>query len=124
MTPEPWPDAVDSTAILYLAAVLIGLPAAGYVFAVLDYRAYLRSLKHALVVVSGYMGATPYWALRDRPECLREFGLTEPVTREEVYAAYRQRVKHAHPDRGGDRREFDRLQQHLQDALRLASDAV
>jgi curved DNA-binding protein CbpA len=37
-------------------------------------------------------------------------------------AAYRRRVKHVHPDYGGDRRQFELLQQRLQEALRVVDD--
>jgi len=120
MPDEAWPDAVDLTALLYLAVVLLGLPALGYVFAVLDYRAYLRSLRRALVVVREHLSYPPVWAIRQEPTCLEALGLTAPVTEEEVYAAYRLKVKAVHPDLGGPRREFDRLQEHLRQALELA----
>jgi curved DNA-binding protein CbpA len=47
------------------------------------------------------------------------FGLTMPCTEEQVLAAYRRKVKELHPDRGGDRRKFLRLQAHFEQAMAL-----
>ena len=44
-------------------------------------------------------------------------GLVMPCTAEDVLAAYRRKVKQLHPDRGGDRREFLRLQAHFEEAM-------
>ena len=100
--------------------LIIGAPLLGWVLMVLDYRAYLRSLRRALTLIGQYAVGTPAWSLQDRPECLQELGLTAPCTREEVLAAYRQRVKTVHPDHGGDRRRFEILQRRLEEALLLA----
>jgi curved DNA-binding protein CbpA len=40
-----------------------------------------------------------------------------PCTADDVLAAYRRKVKSLHPDRGGDRREFLRLQTHFEQAM-------
>lgn len=85
----------------------------------LDYRAYLRSLRRAIAVVKQYQLALPEWARRDRPPCLQELGLGTNCTREEVYTAYRQRVKQVHPDLGGSERDFQRLQRRLAEALTI-----
>jgi hypothetical protein len=37
-------------------------------------------------------------------------------------AAYRRQVKRVHPDYGGDRRQFELLQQRLHEALRLVDE--
>jgi len=50
--------------------------------------------------------------------------LRPPCSEEEVLAAYRQRAKSLHPDRGGDLEKFLRLQQHFEQALHLVRDPV
>ncbi|TWT95355.1 DnaJ domain protein [Botrimarina colliarenosi] len=112
-------DPIDTLGVIWFVGLFLGLPLLGWLAMVVDYRAYLHSLKRALVVVRTYRLEVPLWALRDRPECLRELGLAPDCTRDEVMAAYRQRVKLVHPDHGGDRRRFELLQQRLQEALRL-----
>lgn len=116
-----WPDPFDRVALVWCAAITIGAPAAGYVLLYLDYRAYLRSLRRALVVVRGYATALPDWARREQPPCLTALGLSQGCTREEVLAAYREKVKRLHPDLGGSRREFARLQEHFEQALELTA---
>ncbi|MEM1305391.1 MAG: J domain-containing protein, partial [Planctomycetota bacterium] len=65
----------------------------------------------------------PNWVVKDTPPCFRALGLRPPSSRDQILQAYRARVKHAHPDLGGSRREFARLQRHFEQAMRLASDA-
>lgn len=118
-----WPDAVDLAGLGVLGALAIALPALGYALLYLDYRAYLRSLRRALVLVRGYAVAVPEWARRDTPPCFIALGLSRGCTTAEVLAAYRAQVKRLHPDAGGTRRAFARLQNHFEEAMRLASDA-
>ena len=115
----PWPDGYDRALLTIYLALIFGLPLLGYVFMVLDFRRYLRSLRRALVLVAHAVPVTPYWALRSRPVCLKTLGLELPCTEEEVMAAYRDLAKERHPDRGGDLDEFLRLQQHFELALKL-----
>jgi hypothetical protein len=116
-----WPDGVDATALLLFAAIAFGLPLFGYWLMAIDIRAYLRSLRRALVVVARAATTTPYWAARrDCPPCLQALELDLPCTEEQVLAAYRQRVKELHPDRGGDLQQFLRLQKHFEQAMHLA----
>ena len=103
---------------LYLL-VAVGLPALGYVFMVLDFRRYLRSLRRALVVVTQVVPRTPYWALRSRPTCLKVLGLELPCSEQDVLVAYRELAKAKHPDRGGDLDEFLRLQKYFEQAREL-----
>lgn len=119
---RPWPDAVDSTGFLLLGLLAGGLPLAGYVFLYLDYKAYLRSLRRALVLVRGYAQQLPYWAHRDNPPCLTALGLSGDCTREEVLSAYRGKVKVLHPDAGGHPRDFARLQENFEQAMQLVSE--
>lgn len=114
-----WPDSVDGAALALLVALIVGLPALGYVFLVLDVRAYLRSLRRQLVRLAGGPSAVPNWAIPSVPPCLDTFGLQLPCTEEDLKAAYRERVKQMHPDRGGDRRRFLKLQQHFEESLNL-----
>ena len=100
-----------------IAAIAFGVPVLGYVCMVLDFRAYLRSLRRALVVVTGYRTELPEWMRKNTPRCILALGLVMPCTAEEVLAAYRRKVKTAAPDRGGDRREFLRLQAQFEEAM-------
>ncbi len=117
--PAPWPDGYDRALTGVYLAVIFGIPVLGYVFMVVDFRRYLRSLRRALVLVAHAVPATPYWALRSRPVCLKTLGLELPCTEEDVLAAYRELAKEQHPDRGGDLNQFLRLQRHFEQALEL-----
>jgi hypothetical protein len=118
-TEPSWPDGLDASVTVIYLSLLLGIPALGYVFMVVDFRRYLRSLRRALVVVSQAVPVIPYWSLLQRPACLRTFGLELPCTEEEVLAAYRELAKTAHPDRGGDLQQFLQLQKHFEQALAL-----
>jgi hypothetical protein len=52
----------------------------------------------------------------DRPEFATTLGLLPPYTMDDVKRAYREKVKDAHPDRGGDRDSFDRIQRAYEEA--------
>lgn len=124
MLASDWPDGVDWMAIGAFLLAAFGLPLAGYVAMTRDIRSYLRSLRRALVAVSRVATPlTPYWTMLDRPPCLREFGLDHACTEAQVLAAYRERVKSLHPDRGGDLKQFLRLQRHFEQAMHLAKQA-
>jgi hypothetical protein len=114
-----WPDGIDGTVTIAYLAIAFGLAAFGYLCMVLDIRAYLRSLRRALVVVSNYRPELPAWVRRDTPRCILALGLTLPCTADDIRAAYRRKVKKLHPDRGGDRRQFLRLQAHFEQAMGL-----
>jgi hypothetical protein len=118
---QKWPQGPDWIALAIYLVLAFGLPLAGYCVMVVDIRRYLRSLRRALMVISHVVKpGTPYWARRDQPACLNALDLRLPCTEEEVLAAYRQRVKTLHPDRGGDLQKFLRLQKHFEQALKLA----
>jgi len=60
-----------------------------------------------------------------RPEFAVSLGLLPPYTMDDVKRAYLEKVKQAHPDRGGDRHDFDRIQHAFEQAneyLRFRSD--
>jgi hypothetical protein len=52
----------------------------------------------------------------NRPEFAIVLGLLPPYTLDDVKRAYLAKVKDAHPDRGGDRAAFDRIQQAYEQA--------
>ena len=112
-------DPIDGVAWTWFLVIAVGGPLLGWALMALDYRAYLRSLRTALVSVKQYALSLPDWVREDRPECLQDLGLTLPCSRDEVLAAYRRRVKDLHPDRGGERRRFELLQRHFEEALVL-----
>ena len=61
----------------------------------------------------------------ERPEFAVTLGLLPPYTIEDVKRAYLDKVKLAHPDRGGDRDDFERIQHAFEQAqayLRFRSD--
>jgi hypothetical protein len=119
---KTWPDTFDGSVTLAYLAVILGLCALGYACMVLDIRAYLRSLRRALVLVSHYRPELPEWVRKTTPRCILAFGLTMPCTADEVRAAYRRKVKELHPDLGGDRREFLRLQAHFEQAMEFLAE--
>lgn len=123
MVSTTWPDGIDRSVVVFYLCIAIGLPVLGYVCMVLDFRAYLRSLRRALVVVHRALPIVPSWARQDTPGCLIALGLSLPSSREAVLAAYRQRVKLLHPDRGGDREQFLRLQRQFEMALAFVDDS-
>ena len=52
----------------------------------------------------------------ERPAFAVTLGLLPPYSMDDVKRAYRERVKDAHPDRGGDRDTFERIQQAFEEA--------
>jgi len=114
-----WPDGYDRLLTVVYLAVILGLPLLGYVFMVLDFRRYLRSLRRAMVRVASAVPVTPYWALRQRPTCLKVLGLELPCTEADVLTAYRKLAKTQHPDAGGDLNQFLRLQRYFEEASEL-----
>jgi len=116
---DAWPDGIDSSLTLTYLAIAFGLPILGYVCMALDVRDYLRSLRRALVLVSQYRCELPEWVRKGTPRCILALGLTMPCTESDVLAAYRRKVKHLHPDHGGSRRDFLRLQAQFEQAIAL-----
>jgi hypothetical protein len=111
------PDGFDVTVTVTYLSLALGLAAFGYVCMALDIRAYLRSLRRSRMVVTGYRVELPEWIRKDTPRCILALGLTLPCSAAEILAAYRRKVKQLHPDRGGNRREFLRLQSHFEEAM-------
>ncbi len=112
-----WPDAFDLTTVVAFFVLVVGLPALGYFFMVVDYLAWLRALRGALVKVSYYFPQMPAWARYETPGCIRALGLTMPCTEVDVKRAYRRLAEKLHPDRGGDARRFLVIQEHFEEAL-------
>jgi len=117
-----WPDSVDQMALAAYLVLLLGVPLLGYAFFVMDVRAYLRSLRRYLVRLGPGTRDVPAWAVPSVPVCLATFGLRLPCTEEDLLTAYRREVKRLHPDRGGDRGRFMKLQRQFEDALALVRD--
>ena len=117
LTMRQWPDSFDSTTISVFVLAVLTMVILGYVFAVMDVRRWLRSLRRALVKVVYCFSDFPEWARYETPPCLRAMGLRAPCTEEDVKKAYRNLAEELHPDRGGDRRRFMMLQEHFEDAI-------
>lgn len=114
---QPWPNWIDLLTTAGFLALVIGIPALGYVFMVLDFRAYLRSLRRALVRMVNYFPELPEWVRQETPACVLALGLRMPCSEDDVKQAYREKVKQLHPDRGGDKRRFMQLQRQFEQAL-------
>lgn len=117
-------DGIDWTIAVSYLSLAFGLAALGYVCMALDIRAYLRSFRRALVVITGYRVELPEWVRKDTPRCILVFGLTMPCTAADILAAYRRKVKTTHPDVGGNRREFLRLQGHFEQAMAFIAETA
>ena len=118
-----WPDSLDATVTIVFLVSVVSVAALGYVFMVLDYRAYLRSLRRALVKVINYLPHVPEWAKVETPRCIAAFGLRMPCTEQDLMRAYRTKVKKLHPDRGGDKRRFLVLQQNFEEAVEYLAES-
>ena len=117
-----WPNAVDMAALTAFFSLAIALPALGYFFMILDFRAYLRSLRRGLVCVVRYLPDLPDWTRFHTPRCIAVLGLQVPCSEDDLKRAYREKVKRLHPDRGGDKRQFLLLQACFEEALPLLAD--
>ncbi|MCA9259408.1 MAG: hypothetical protein KDA61_09425, partial [Planctomycetales bacterium] len=117
----PNQDAVSLVAQATFVAVGLGIPMAGYAVMYFDFRRWLRSLQRAMVVVKQYTRrANPYVPRDARPPCLVSLDLQIGCTEEQVMIAYRRKVMHCHPDRGGSIDDFLQLQRHFEQAMYLA----
>lgn len=112
-----WPDQIDLLAISLFYVAVIGVPVIGYWLMVADYRAYLRALRGALMIVKYHLKAIPHWARQETPGCLKSLGLRLPCVEADIKEAYRQRAEQLHPDRGGDRRRFALLKTQYEEAI-------
>ncbi len=112
-------DPVDLFATAIFLAVVILVPLVGYVFMVLDFRAYLRSLQRGLILAAQAFGGMPAWARQYTPRPIAAMGLRFPCTEEDLKRAYRQRVKLLHPDHGGDQKRFMVLQAQFEEAMSI-----
>jgi VanZ family protein len=57
----------------------------------------------------------------ERPDFLTRLGVLLPCSEEDVKAAYREKVKAAHPDHGGSREAFLQLEEDFQNSLQYAT---
>lgn len=112
----PFGNADPILVVLFLLLV-VGLPALGYALTIMDIRAYLRSLKGALIIVKNHIPTLPTWAQEYTPNSVRSLGLQMPCSESDVKKAYRKLAETMHPDRGGDRQEFLALQSHFEEAI-------
>jgi hypothetical protein len=116
---SPWPNSFDLVVTCLFLAIVVIVPAVGYVFMVLDFRAYLRSLGRGLILMVRSIYEIPEWARRETPPAIAALGLRLPCSQEDLNRAYRKRVKRLHPDHGGDQRRFLQLQAHFEEATSI-----
>ena len=114
-----WPDAIDLAIIVFSLIIVLGLPVLGHWLAILDLRAYLRSLKGMLVKATHVFPSMPSWARYHTPGCLMALGLKLPCTEDDVKTAYRALAQIHHPDRGGDREKFTMLRTHFDNSIQF-----
>lgn len=114
-----FPDLFDVAVFCVIFGLLFGAVFAGHVLMIIDVRSWIRSLRRALVVITDHLPHFPRWARGQTPRCLSALGVQLPCTREQLMNAYRQKVKLLHPDRGGDRKRFMRLQADFEEAMEL-----
>lgn len=112
-----WLDPYNGAAAVIFVVLFVAVPALGYVYMAVDFRAYLRSLRRSLVRVYTYVTHDPPWYRPAVPTCLTVFDLGAQCTEEQLKQAYFERVKLLHPDRGGDKKKFMRLQARFEEAL-------
>ena len=117
--PDPWPNTLDLIATVTFLSLVVLLPALGYVFMVLDFRAYLRSLQRGLILASQSFRGIPAWARNQTPRSIAALGLMIPCSVDDLKRAYRSKVMQLHPDRGGDQRRFLLLQAEFEEALAI-----
>ncbi|QDU58627.1 hypothetical protein Pan181_48660 [Aeoliella mucimassa] len=123
---DGWPSTpADYWTLGVYVLVVVGVPLVGFILMVSDVRAHYRRLKRALVLVSNYTVQIPAWVAHESrrrqrtPKCLAAFDLKLPCSESDLLHAYRQRVKNEHPDLGGDRNAFLRLQRDFEEARTL-----
>jgi len=119
-----WPDHLDYIAIGSFALLVVGIPAIGYLLMVADFRAYLRALRGALIIVQYHFQHIPLWARQETPACLKALGLRLPCSEEQLKVAYRKLAEQLHPDRGGDRKRFARLKAHYEEAATFIRESM
>jgi DnaJ-domain-containing protein 1 len=102
--------------------ILLLLPAVGGVFIAIDLRGHRRLRKAHVEPV--YVGPSAPALRRSVPSPLAALGLDASSTADDVKRAYRLLAKDAHPDRGGDSRQFLVLQRNFEESLRLVNSAA
>jgi hypothetical protein len=112
-----WPSTFDWYVTCILVGGFLAISLSGHVLMVMDVRAWIRSLRRALIVVTDHLPHFPRWARLQSPRCLHSLGVKLPCTEEQLLAAYRKKVKQLHPDRGGNRLRFMRMQADFEEAL-------
>jgi hypothetical protein len=118
--PHAWPATpLDAAVLVAFISVAIALPVLGYIFAYVDFRRYLRSLRRAISTIVYRDMGTPDWARPKIPRCIAVFGLDWPCSEEELTHCYRRKIKTLHPDHGGDERRFRLLQGYFEEALAM-----
>ena len=62
-----WPDSLDLAVTFLLFGAMIALTVSGHVLMVLDIRAWMRSLRRALIVVTDHLPHFPRWSRHQTP---------------------------------------------------------
>ena len=92
-----WPDSLDLAVTFLLLGAMIALTVSGHVLMVLDIRAWLRSLRRALIVVTDHLPHFPRWSRHQTPRCLAAMGLKLPCNQEQLLRGLSPRSKKTPP---------------------------
>jgi hypothetical protein len=85
-------------------------------FAGFDGRSVLNGREGRCALPDGFPGGETAWS-EGRPEFMAFLGLLPPYVEEDVHKAYKARAIELHPDRGGSKEDFIRLQEAYENAL-------
>jgi hypothetical protein len=112
-----WPDSLDLATTCLLLGGVLALAFSGHVLLAMDVRTWVRTFRRALIVVQDHLPNFPRWMRSQTPRCLTALGLNLSCDEEQLLQCYRKKVKQLHPDCGGDRKRFMRLQADFEEAL-------
>lgn len=114
--------------ILIVVTGLLLAPILGWILLIADF-VYRKRTGRSLIQISNFSDVLPEWVAREAkrrkiiPRCLQTFDLELPCSQEQLLEAYREKAKEVHPDTGGSRQEFLRIQRDFEEARSLISNS-